>query len=66
MSGTNEIKLHATFWPALKFGKVAAGLWRFFDCTDGKPVAVGAHYPTKDMIVADVKSYGVEYGFPAV
>jgi hypothetical protein len=49
----------------LKYGKVLPGCWRFFDTTD-RPngAAVGPHYPTKELLLADMRRYGMEYGFP--
>ena len=51
----------ATRFDNLGFGKVAAGVWRFFDISSNRPSAVGATYATKAELLSDLQRYGVEW-----
>jgi hypothetical protein len=36
--------------------------WRFVDLTGEKPALVGAYYPTREMLIADLPRYAYDYG----
>lgn len=56
-----ELKMYRTQFQELRFAKVASGLWRIFDVSDGE-AAVGPHYPSKDVLLSDLYRYGTEFG----
>jgi hypothetical protein len=58
----NEIKLYKTQFSELRYAKVATGLWRIFDVSDGRESSVGPHYPSKDVLLSDLHRYGTEFG----
>ena len=50
-------KLRATLVPEMKYGNQCRGVWRFFDVSDGTPRVVGAQYPTRECLLADMYRY---------
>jgi len=59
--------LHKTQFAELAFTKIEDGLWMFVDVTDSSEdgrwyAQVGAHYPTRETLLADLQHYAAEFG----
>jgi len=52
---TNEVKLHSTYSPDVKYGQVFKGIWRFYDVSTSN--FIGPYYQTKELLLVDMKDY---------
>ena len=58
-----DVKLHAILTPEMMFGHFKDH-WRFVNLDqDGSTHNVGPLYPTKELLLADMRRYLTEYGF---
>ena len=53
--------IHKTRFKELGFWQIEPGCWSFVDLTD-KPAQVGAHYATKQELLANCEQYATEFG----
>jgi hypothetical protein len=61
MEQINPLKLSQTRFPGLGYSCIARGLWMFIDTDTG--AQIGAQYPTKAELLADLRAFAEERGF---